>query len=110
MDEPRRPRDPLPPGFRVVGASARARRSPRIADDTRRFYGLMFHPEVVHTPHGAQLLRNFTHEVAGLSGDWTMAGFRAAEIARIREQVGQRAGDLRPVRRRRFVGRRGADP
>ena len=48
----------------------------------------MFHPEVVHTPHGAQLLRNFTHDVAGCAGDWTMAGFRDAEIARIRAQVG----------------------
>jgi GMP synthase (glutamine-hydrolysing) len=48
----------------------------------------MFHPEVVHTPHGAQLLRNFTHGVAGLSGGWTMAGFREAEILRIRKQVG----------------------
>ncbi len=49
---------------------------------------MQFHPEVVHTPHGAQLLRNFTHGVAGCAGDWTMAGFRAAEIARIRAQVG----------------------
>ena len=48
----------------------------------------MFHPEVVHTPHGAQLLRNFTHKVCGLSGDWTMAGFRQTEIAKIRAQVG----------------------
>jgi GMP synthase (glutamine-hydrolysing) len=48
----------------------------------------MFHPEVVHTPHGAQLLHNFTHHVAGLSGSWTMAGFRAAQVARIRQQVG----------------------
>ena len=52
----------------------------------------MFHPEVVHTPHGAQLLRNFTHNVAGLSGIWTMAGFRATEIARIRAQVGAAGG------------------
>ncbi len=59
-----------------------------IADDARRFYGLMFHPEVVHTPHGAQLLKNFTHKVCGLKGDWTMAGFRQAEIAKIRAQVG----------------------
>ena len=49
---------------------------------------MQFHPEVVHTPHGAQLLRNFTHGVVGLSGSWTMAGFRATEIARIRAQVG----------------------
>ena len=55
----------------------------------RRFYGLLFHPEVAHTPHGAALLRNFTHGVLGLSGTWTMAGFRATEIARIRAEVGQ---------------------
>ncbi len=78
----------LPPGFRVVGASEGAPFAV-FADDARRFYGLMFHPEVAHTPHGAQLLRNFTHKVAGLSGSWTMAGFRATEIARIRALVGQ---------------------
>jgi GMP synthase (glutamine-hydrolysing) len=78
----------LPDGFRVVGASEGAPFAV-FADDTRRFYGLMFHPEVAHTPHGAQLLRNFTHKVASLSGSWTMAGFRATEIARIRQQVGQ---------------------
>jgi len=76
-----------PPGFRTVAVSEGAPFA-MIADDARRFYGLMFHPEVVHTPHGAQLLRNFTHKVCGLSGDWTMAGFRAAEIAKIRAQVG----------------------
>jgi len=48
----------------------------------------MFHPEVAHTPHGAQLLRNFTHGVCGCCGDWTMAGFRAEAIGRIRAQVG----------------------
>ena len=77
----------LPPGFRAVASSEGAPFAV-IADDHRRHYGLMFHPEVAHTPHGAQLLRNFTHAVAGLSGTWTMAGFRAAEIARIRAQVG----------------------
>jgi GMP synthase (glutamine-hydrolysing) len=77
----------LAPGFRVVGVSEGAPFAV-IADDARRFYGLMFHPEVVHTPHGAQLLRNFTHGIAGCSGDWTMAGFRQAEIEKIRRQVG----------------------
>src|ERR1700726_3696475 len=74
--------DALPPGFRAVASSEGAPFA-AIADDARRFYGVVFHPEVVHTPHGAQLLRNFTHDVVGLSGSWTMAGFRATEIARI---------------------------
>ena len=78
----------LPSGFRAVGVSDGAPFA-AIADDTRRFYGLLFHPEVVHTPHGAALLRNFTHGVLGLSGTWTMAGFRATEIARVRAEVGQ---------------------
>jgi GMP synthase (glutamine-hydrolysing) len=77
-----------PPGFRTVAVSEGAPFA-MLADDARHFYGLMFHPEVVHTPHGAQLLRNFTRHVCGLAGDWTMAGFRAAEIAKIRAQVGQ---------------------
>jgi GMP synthase (glutamine-hydrolysing) len=77
----------LPPGFRVVATSEGAPFA-AIADDARKFYGVQFHLEVVHTPHGAALLRNFTHRVVGLSGSWTMAGFRQTEIARIRAQVG----------------------
>jgi GMP synthase (glutamine-hydrolysing) len=77
-----------PPGFRTVAVSEGAPYAV-IADEARKFYGLMFHPEVVHTPHGAQLLRNFTHDACGCAGDWTMAGFRAAKIAQIRTQVGQ---------------------
>jgi GMP synthase (glutamine-hydrolysing) len=78
----------LPPGFRAVASSAGAPFA-AIADDVRRYYGVQFHPEVVHTPHGRQLLHNFTHRVAGLVGDWSMAGFRDAQKARIRAQVGQ---------------------
>jgi GMP synthase (glutamine-hydrolysing) len=78
----------LPPGFRSVASSEGAPFA-LIADDSRRFYGTMFHPEVVHTPHGAALLRNFALKVAGCRGDWTMAGFREEQIARIRAQVGR---------------------
>src|SRR5207247_372349 len=77
----------LPPGFRAVAASEAAPYAV-IADDIRRFYGVLFHPEVVHTPQGGELLRNFTHKVAGCRGDWTMALFRAQAIDRIRRQVG----------------------
>jgi len=78
----------LPPGFRPVAVSAGAPFA-AIADDERRYYGVQFHPEVVHTPEGARLLNNFTHHVAGCGGDWTMAAFREQAIARIREQVGK---------------------
>jgi len=78
----------LPQGFRTVAVSSGAPFA-AIADDRRRFYGLQFHPEVVHTPHGAALLANFALKVAGCSGSWTMAAFRAQEIARIRAQVGK---------------------
>ena len=89
MDEPRRPGDRAAAGLPRGGRQSEGAPFAAIADDTRRFYGVQFHPEVVHTPHGAALLRNFTHGVLGLSGTWTMAGFRATEIARIRAQVGQ---------------------
>jgi GMP synthase (glutamine-hydrolysing) len=77
----------LPEGFGVVATTESAPFA-AIADEARCFYGLLFHPEVVHTPHGAELLRNFTHKVAGMSGEWTMAAFKDSAIARVREQVG----------------------
>ncbi len=77
----------LPGGFRTVASSDGAPFA-LIADDARHYYGTMFHPEVVHTPHGAQLLRNFTHLVCGCHGDWTMGAFRAEAIERIRALVG----------------------
>ena len=76
-----------PPGFKVVATSPGAPFAV-IANDERKIYGVQFHPEVVHTPRGTELLRNFTHNVAGLKGDWTMAAFKDEAIARIREQVG----------------------
>ncbi|WP_439634082.1 glutamine-hydrolyzing GMP synthase [Glycocaulis sp.] len=76
-----------PEGFHVIATSPGAPFA-AIADEARRFYGVQFHPEVVHTPRGALLLKNFTHEIAGMKGDWTMAAFKDEAIARIREQVG----------------------
>jgi GMP synthase (glutamine-hydrolysing) len=76
----------LPPGFRVTGTSENAPFA-AIEDETRRLYGLMFHPEVMHTPDGAKLLANFVHRIVGLAGDWTMAEFRAEAIERIRAEV-----------------------
>ncbi|MCV0395583.1 MAG: glutamine-hydrolyzing GMP synthase [Rhizobiaceae bacterium] len=77
----------LPPGFKVVATSSGAPFA-AIADETRKFYGVQFHPEVVHTPDGAKLLSNFVHRIAGLSGDWTMAAYREQAVAAIRSQVG----------------------
>jgi GMP synthase (glutamine-hydrolysing) len=78
----------LPPGFVVKGVSENAPYA-AIEDEKRRFYGLMFHPEVVHTPEGAALIQNFVRGIAGCKGDWTMAAFRQEAIARIRAQVGR---------------------
>jgi GMP synthase (glutamine-hydrolysing) len=77
----------LPDGFRVIAASENAPMA-AIADEKRRYYGVQFHLEVVHTPDGARLLSNFVHRVAGLKSDWTMAAFRQEAIAAIRRQVG----------------------
>jgi GMP synthase (glutamine-hydrolysing) len=76
-----------PPGFRVVATSANAPIA-MIADEARRFYATQFHLEVVHTPHGAALLRNFVRDIAGSAGDWTMRAFKDEAIAKIRREVG----------------------
>jgi GMP synthase (glutamine-hydrolysing) len=78
----------LPDGFRVVGTSANAPIA-MIADERRKFYATQFHLEVVHTPHGAALLRNFVRKIAGCKGDWTMRAFKEEAIEKIRAQVGK---------------------
>lgn len=77
----------MAPGFEVVAKSPGAPYAV-IADRDRHFYGTQFHPEVVHTVNGARMLRNFTHNIAGLKGDWTMAAYRGEAIEKIRAQVG----------------------
>jgi GMP synthase (glutamine-hydrolysing) len=78
----------LPEGFKVLGVSPNAPIA-IIGDDARKFYATQFHLEVMHTPHGAALLRNFVRKVAGLSGDWTMRAFKDEAIDKIRRQVGK---------------------
>jgi GMP synthase (glutamine-hydrolysing) len=78
----------IPPSFRVVAKSDAAPFA-IVADEARRFYGVMFHPEVVHTPKGAALLRNFVLDIAGIAPEWSMKAFRAEAIQRIRHQVGK---------------------
>jgi GMP synthase (glutamine-hydrolysing) len=77
----------LPEGFRVVAHSEGAPFAV-IADDERHYYGVMFHPEVMHTPHGTALLHNFIRGVAGCSDDWTMAAFRERSVKKISTQIG----------------------
>lgn len=77
----------IPDGFSVVATSSGAPFA-GIANDQKKFYGVQFHPEVVHTPRGAALLSNFVHRICGLAGDWTMAAFKDQAIDAIRRQVG----------------------
>jgi GMP synthase (glutamine-hydrolysing) len=77
-----------PPGFRVIATSPNAPIA-MIADEERRFYATQFHLEVVHTPHGAALLRNFVRNVAGCRGDWTMRAFKQEAVEKITTQVGK---------------------
>ncbi|QQS13003.1 MAG: glutamine-hydrolyzing GMP synthase [Rhodospirillales bacterium] len=78
----------LPDGFKVIATSENAPFA-AVADEARRFYGVQFHPEVMHTPDGAKLLRNFARTIAGCAGDWTMGAFKARAIADIRRKVGK---------------------
>ena len=77
----------IPQGFEIIGRSNHAPFA-AIADDVRKFYGMQFHPEVVHTVNGAKMLHNFTHKIAGFKGDWTMASFKGEMITAIKDQVG----------------------
>ncbi|MBN1777937.1 MAG: glutamine-hydrolyzing GMP synthase [Clostridiales bacterium] len=60
-----------------------------MADDTRKLYGVQFHPEVTHTEEGCRVLRNFLVDICGLKGDWNMESYVEIAVRRIREQVGE---------------------
>jgi GMP synthase (glutamine-hydrolysing) len=81
--------DALPPGFVPVGASANAPLA-AMADETRRFYGVQFHPEVTHTLQGARMIERFAREICASEARWQPGNIIADSVARVREQV---AGD-----------------
>jgi GMP synthase (glutamine-hydrolysing) len=78
--------DAMPPGFRSLAYSEN---SPiAVMGNDRGYFGIQFHPEVAHTPQGAEIIRNFLYVICGCSASWTPASFVSEAIARIREQVG----------------------
>jgi GMP synthase (glutamine-hydrolysing) len=78
----------LPPGFKVIGASDNAPLA-AMADESRRFYAVQFHPEVTHTLQGGELLRRFVREIAGCGASWVTGNIIEDSISRIRAQVGK---------------------
>jgi len=78
----------VPEGFSLA---ARSEACPNVAicDEARGFYGVQFHPEVDHTEHGTEMLRNFLYEVCGAKGDWSMGDYKQTAIRALREKVGE---------------------
>lgn len=77
----------LPEGFSVT-AHTDSCPTAAIADPARKLYGLQFHPEVLHTENGLDMLRSFLYEVCGCTGDWNMGNYAQTAINEIREKVG----------------------
>ncbi|PDV99122.1 glutamine-hydrolyzing GMP synthase [Candidatus Chloroploca asiatica] len=77
----------LPPGFRALAANP-ATPFAAMGDDARRWYGVQFHPEVVHTTHGQALLGNFLFHICGAEASWRPTAFVAEAVERVRQQVG----------------------
>lgn len=77
----------LPEGFEILAVSEGAPFA-AYSNEAKKYYGVMFHPEVVHTPDGGKLLSNFVHKIVGLESNWNMAGYRDRAVQAIRDQVG----------------------
>ncbi|MDN5873673.1 MAG: glutamine-hydrolyzing GMP synthase, partial [Sinobacteraceae bacterium] len=79
----------LPPGFKRIANTGHVPIA-GIADESRHYYGLQFHPEVTHTPQGTRIYERFVHGICGCGHAWTAAGIIDAAIVRVREQVGNK--------------------
>ena len=77
----------MPPGFKLIGSND-ATPIAAMADESRRFYAVQFHPEVTHTRQGAAILARFAHDICGCGEDWNMTDYVAEAVASIRAQVG----------------------
>ena len=77
----------LPPGFKII-ASNEATPVAGMADESRRFYGVQFHPEVTHTIQGKAIIARFVLDICGCTGDWNMPDYIGEAVERIRAQVG----------------------
>jgi len=78
----------LPPGFKLM-ASTDACPIAAMADESRQFYGVQFHPEVTHTRQGAKILQRFVRDICGCRGDWNMPDYVGEAVRQIKEQVGR---------------------
>ncbi len=78
----------VPPGFRLTGSTANTRAAV-IEDKKRKFFGVQFHPEVIHTKEGLKVLGNFLFKQAGLKPDWTISSFVGRKVKEIRATVGK---------------------
>jgi GMP synthase (glutamine-hydrolysing) len=78
----------LPPGFQTLAVSAGSPVA-ALGDRERHLYGLQFHPEVIHTIRGSEILRNFLYEICGCRGDWSPAAFISGTVKSLRQQIGR---------------------
>jgi GMP synthase (glutamine-hydrolysing) len=78
----------VPEGFDVIASSDNAPLC-AIADESRKFYGVQFHPEVTHSVHGKELLSRFVHDISGCQSDWTASNIIEDNIARVQRTVGK---------------------
>lgn len=89
LDEPHRLHRQTSKRIQSNGKDGHLPRS-RYGKRIEKVYGVQFHPEVMHTQYGMQMLRNFLYEVCGAVGDWTMGNFAARQIAALKEKIGDK--------------------